>query len=147
MIKFDYKYIGNQHWQFHMVGGAHGLRIAILSVKGTKNEGAPLAFFEVRHMKCLSSLHSIPRRTMVHIPFNFVVCGIFVKVEPWCSLLPMSMVDLVNVNPWDLCIVNAPSIMKGVCFLLLRFMGGIGMCFGWDWSHGNPMQLTNAMTT
>ena len=38
----------------------------------------------------------------------------------------MSMVDLVIVNPWDLWIANAQSILRGICFLLVRFMDGIG---------------------
>ena len=45
MIKFDSNYNGNQHLYFALVGGVHGLRVAILSVKGTKNEGVPLHFF------------------------------------------------------------------------------------------------------
>ena len=65
VIKFESNYIENQHWYFHLVRGAQGLRVAILSMKGTENEGTPLPFFEVRHMKCLSSLHSIRRRTML----------------------------------------------------------------------------------
>ena len=69
VIKFDSNYIGNQHWYFPLVGGVQGLRVAILSVKGTKNEGVTLPFFEVIHMKCLSSLHSIQRRTMVQFAF------------------------------------------------------------------------------
>ena len=59
VIKFEYDYIDNQHWYFHLVRGAHGSRVAILSVKEAENEIMPLPFFEVRHMKCLSSLHSI----------------------------------------------------------------------------------------
>ena len=69
MIKFDSNYIGNQHWYIHLVGGVQGLRVTILSVKGTKNEGVPLPFFEVIHMKCVSSLHSILRRTIVQFTF------------------------------------------------------------------------------
>ena len=69
MIKFDSNYIGNQHRYFPLVGGVQGLRVAILSVKGTKNEGVPLPFFEVIHMKCLSSLHSILRKTIVQFTF------------------------------------------------------------------------------
>ena len=69
VIKFDSNYIGNQHWCFHFVGGVQGLRVAILSVKGTWNEGVPLPFFEVRYMKSLSSLHRIRRGTMVQFTF------------------------------------------------------------------------------
>ena len=46
MIKFDSNYIGNQHWYFHLVKGVQGLRVAILSVKGTNNEGVPLPFLK-----------------------------------------------------------------------------------------------------
>ena len=50
-----------------------------------------------------------------------------------------NVIDLVNVNPWDLWIVNAQAISRGICFSLLRFMSGIGMCFGHDYSHGRLM--------
>ena len=59
MIKFDSDYIGNRHWYFHLVGGVQGLRVAIISVKGIENECVPPPFFEARHLKCLSFLHSI----------------------------------------------------------------------------------------
>ena len=39
MIEFDSNNIGDQHWYFHLVGGAHGLKVTILSVKETNNEG------------------------------------------------------------------------------------------------------------
>ena len=48
MIKFDSRYIGNQHWYFHFLEGVQGLTFEILSVKGTENEGVPLPFFKVR---------------------------------------------------------------------------------------------------
>ena len=47
----------------------------------------------------------------IQVPSNVVVCDIALKVKPWRSMLPMSMVDLINVNPWDLWIVNAQSIL------------------------------------
>ena len=43
-----------------------------------------------------------------------------------------NVVGLVNVNPWGLWIVNAQAISRGICFLLVRFMSGIGMFFGQD---------------
>ena len=52
VIKFDSNYIENQHWYFRLVGAVQGLRAAISSMKGTKNKGVPLSFFEVIHMKC-----------------------------------------------------------------------------------------------
>ena len=39
------------------------------------------------------------------------MCDIVVKVKPWCSMLPMSTIVLVNVNIWDLWIVNAQAIL------------------------------------
>ena len=30
--------------------------------------------------------------------------------------------------------------------MLLLCMGGIGTCFGWVWSHGGPMYLSNSTT-
>ena len=69
VIKFDSNYTRKQHWYFPLVGGVQGLRVAILSVKGTKNEGMFLPFLEVIHMKCLSSLHSILRSTIVQFTF------------------------------------------------------------------------------
>ena len=47
----------------------------------------------------------------IQVPSNVVVCDIALKVKPWRSMLPMSMVDLINVNPWDLWIVNAQAIL------------------------------------
>ena len=107
------------------------MRVAILSVKGTKNEGVPLPFFEVIHMKCLSSLHSILEEndSAIHIPSNVAVHDIAMKVNHWHSLLPISMVDLVNDNPWFLWIINSQAILRGICFLLLQFIDGINMCF------------------
>ena len=61
---------------------------------------------------------------VIHILYNVVVHDIVVKVKP---MLPMLRVDLVNFNPWDLWILNAQSILRGFCFLLLRFMAGIVM--------------------
>ena len=47
VIKFDSNHIGRQHWYFNLVQGVHGLRDAILSVKGIENEATPLIFCEV----------------------------------------------------------------------------------------------------
>ena len=90
-------------------------------------------------MSCIFAYHSKENYGAIYIPRNVVVRDIVVKVKSRRLVLPMSMVDLVNVKPWDLQIVNSKSILRGICFLLLRCMGGIGMCFGWDWYHGGPM--------
>ena len=90
-------------------------------------------------MSCIFAYHSKENDGAIHIPCNVVVHDIVVKVKPRRSVLPMSMVDLVNAKTWDLWIVNAQDILRGICFLLLCCMGGFSMCFGWDWSHGGPM--------
>ena len=46
----------------------------------------------------------------IHVPSKVVVGDIGVKVKPWCLVLPMSMVDLVNANYWDLWIANSQAI-------------------------------------
>ena len=74
--------------------------------------------------------HSKENDSAIHIPSNVAVHVIVMKVNPWHSLLTISMVDLVNVNPWFLWIINSQAILRGICFLLLQFMGGISMCFG-----------------
>ena len=82
---------------------------------------------ETYEVSFIFAQHSYENNDAIHIPSNVVVCDIFVKVNPSCSMLPMSIVVFVNANPWDLWIVNTQSILRGICFLLLRFMGGIGM--------------------
>ena len=78
MITFSSNYIGNQHWDVHLARRVHGLRVTMLNVKEIENAGVPLLSFEVRHMKCLASLHIIQRRTMVQ--FTFLVMLLFVAL-------------------------------------------------------------------
>ena len=69
MINVSSNYIGNQHWDVHLERRVHGLRVTMLNVKEIENAGVPLLYFEVRHMKCLESLHIIQRRMMVQFTF------------------------------------------------------------------------------
>jgi len=38
----------------------------------------------------------------------------------------MSIVAFGNVIPWDLCMVNAQAILRGICICPFIFIGGIG---------------------
>ena len=84
MIKFDSNYIGNQHTYFHLARGVQGLRVTILSVKGTKNEGVPLPFFqsETYEVSFTFAYHLKKNDGAIHIPSNVVVHGIVVKARP-----------------------------------------------------------------
>ena len=79
MIKFSSNYIGNQHWDVHLVRRVHGLRVTMLNVKEIENAGVPLLSFKVRHMKCLASLHIVQRRTMAK--FTFLVMLSFMTLS------------------------------------------------------------------
>ena len=81
-------------------------------------------------MSFIFAYHSKENDSAIHTPSNAAAHGIAMKVNPWHLLLPISMVDLVNVNPWFLWIVNSQAILRGICLLLLQFMGAISMCFG-----------------
>ena len=42
----------------------------------------------------------------------------------------MSIVAFGNVIPWDLCMVNAQAILRGICICPFIFIGGIGKWVG-----------------
>ena len=71
---------------------------------------------ETYEVSCIFAYHSKDNDDAIHIPCNVVVHDIAMKVKPWRLVLPMSMVDFVNVNLWDFWIFNAQAILRGIGF-------------------------------
>ena len=98
-----------------------------------------VSFIFSQHSKENDGVNCIPSRVVVH--------DIVLKVNPRLLVLAMSMVSLFKVIPWNLCIVNAQATLRGISFLLLHCISGIGIYFGCGWSHGGIMYLSNSTTT
>ena len=64
---------------------------------------------------------------------------IVVNVSPWLSILPMSIVAFCSVTPWDLWMLRAHAIVKGICLCMPRVKGIIGTTFGSFLSHDKPL--------
>ena len=75
-------------------------------------------------------------------PYIDLTLDIAVNVNPCCSLLPISTVAQSNVSPYDLCIVSAHAIFKGICLRLPLTIGVIGTSLGFWLSKGAPTYLS-----
>ena len=75
----------------------------------------------------------------MHRSFNDRTLDTAVKVRPYQSMFPMSIVALSSVVPCDLWIVKAHAMRSRICVREPLVMGGIGTNLGFERSHGGPL--------